>query len=296
MRTIPSLTNSERNKKGIYRDTLVTQDEQDRPVSFHIYRPPEGESAEAPIILANGWTAGNEVMSRVALWLAHHDRTAVTFDHHRFANKHESPEQHKMETLAAAAEGTREYLDADQVDIIAHSEGGINSTLYVEREMQRETGTVAKATLFAPAGVIKLSAPQLIVRGAHEMLSMVHHNQIRHLGKLALAGNAVGEYLWKNLGLSLAEIDAIAASHTPDTIAAIHESGIPIGVVGCTDDKFFPDHELRAALPDTIPYKTIHSNHIDFINDRAVRHQVYDFHHALGQQVSLTADSATPAR
>lgn len=283
MRTIPHLIDTAPNKNGIHVDTLTTLDERDRDVRFYIYRPASGESEEAPIILANGWTAGNKVMSRVALWLAHHGRTAVTFDHHRFSDKNEAPEQHKMQTLAAAAEGALEHLDEETIEVIAHSEGGINGTLYVDRERQRESGKVAKATLFAPAGIIDLSAPALVRRGAHEAVSLVHQSQLRHLGRLAGAGGAVGDYLRKNAMLSLSEIQAIADSHVVDNVIAIHEADIPIGVVGCVDDKFFPSRELRTSLPNQIPFQSIKSNHIDFINDREIRNHVYSFHQNLGQ-------------
>lgn len=283
MRTLPTLLEMTKNNNGIYKNTLITQDEHDREVRFHVYRQADNDSTEAPILLANGWTAGNKVMSRVALWLAYHHRTAITFDHHRQSRRGEAPEEHKRDTLAAAVDGALEYLDASQVEMIAHSEGGINGTLYVDRERAQESGKVAKTTLFAPAGIIDLSAPQLIARGTHELASLVHRSQIQHLGRLASAGSAAGAYLRKNLKLSVSEIQAIADTNVVDTITAIHEAGIPIGVVGCSDDKFFPSRELKNSLPASIPFQSIDSNHIDFINDRQIRHHVYDFHQRLGQ-------------
>jgi len=50
----------------------------------------------------------------------------------------------------------------------------------------------------------------------------------------------------------------------------------PIGVIGCTDDRFFPDKELRRDLPGEIPYTTIDTNHVDFLNDRNIRQESTD--------------------
>jgi pimeloyl-ACP methyl ester carboxylesterase len=278
-----SLIDSRLNKtRTITHDVLLAPDVNDRDVKINVYRPSGGSDETTPIVLANGWTAGNVVMRRAAIWLAYNGRTAVTFDHHRQSKPDEAPEIHKMETLAAAVDGTLQYTDSDYAEVIAHSEGGINGTLYVDRERERESGKVKSATLFAPAGIIELSVPQLLYRGAREIVSLADHRQVRHIGRLASAGTAVGDYLSKNLKLSFSEVQAISDTNVVDKIVAIHESPIDIGVIGCTDDKFFPDHELRAALPPQIEYTTIHSNHIDFINDRDIRHQVYGFHRSIG--------------
>ena len=260
---------------------MITLDAYSRPILANIYRPKEAAN-ETPIVLANGWTAGNLVMRRLAIWLAYAEqRTAVTFDHHRFALPFEHPEQHRAETLAAVVDSVLERTNTDHVEILGHSNAGSYGSDYVRHQAEAKSNKVSKLTLLAPVGVTPLSAHELVQRGAREIIALWHPRQFRHLGRLAVAAAAVGEYVGKNLPLSVAEVHAIADARSTPSLRAIRKAGIPVGVIGCAYDQLIPAHELERDLPPEIPFTTLKANHIDALHDREVRADVIRFHDTL---------------
>lgn len=277
-------------RRPYVREARAATDQLGRPVNYQVYQPNlriiEPDPREA-IVLANGWTAGAQVMGRAAAWFAAQGRSVIVFDHQRTASSEEHPEKHKMMTLAATVEAYCQEAQEDQVEIIGHSEGGINSTMYAVYDRESESNRVKSLTLFAPAGIIDLSVAQLVYRGTREIVSLANRRQAKNLGRLAYEGASVSGYLRKNIGLSVREVAAISHADIMPDLEALHQNGLPLGVIGCTDDRFFPAHELSATIEGHIPYSEIASNHVDFINDRLVRAQVYGLHQRFSSELPL---------
>ncbi|MFS8119449.1 MAG: esterase/lipase family protein, partial [Microcoleus sp.] len=201
-----------------------------RPVHYVVYQPNirliEADRSQSAIVLANGWTAGKSIMGRTAAWLASQGRTAIVFDHHREAQSIEHPEEHKMLTLAATVEDYCQEYGEDMVEIIAHSEGGINSTMYATLDREAKTRRVKSLTQVSPAGYLDLSPSRLLFRGGQEVASLLNLGQVRNIGRLAIDGRDIGEYLSRNIGLSRREVGAIAHSHVLPAAEALYNDGL----------------------------------------------------------------------
>lgn len=282
-----------RKETPVHTTIKVARDGKARPAGYTIYTPNTDYfdltlDTRPAIVIANGWTAGRAVMGEVATHLALRGRAAIVFDHHRETDWQEHPEIHKKETLKAVVV---DYLDTSGqeggVDIVGHSEGGINATKYAAEDIESGAGRVNSLTLFAPAGVLELTAPMLICRGLKEIAAAADPRHARHIGKLAMKGPAVRDYVIKNLRLTAAEIWAIASpeSHVLPDLQDMDAAGFPVGVIGCDDDKFFPGRELDDAITGTVPFVRMQTNHVDWLVDRRTQDDVY----RLQQQFAQTA-------
>ncbi len=254
-----------------------------RPVHYVVHHPNirflESDESQPAIVLANGWTAGKSIMGRTATWLASQGRTAIVFDHHREAQSIEHPEEHKMLTLAATVEEYCQERDEEGVEIIAHSEGGINSTMYAISDREAKTRRVKSLTQVSPAGYLDVSSSQLMFRVGREVASLFDLGHIRNIGRLAVDGRDISDYLSRNIGLSRLEIQAIARSNVLSAAIALYKDGLPGGIIGCEYDKIFPGRELQMLLAGQLPFALIEgANHSDFLNHGLVRAAVYGLH------------------
>jgi len=281
-----------RKESPVHTATRLALDAKGRLATYTTYSPntdyfditPDTQPA---ILLANGWTAGRKVMGGIATHATQRGREEVVFDHQRETDGEEHPEDHKKETLKAVVVDYLDVFGGDGVDIVGHSEGGINSTKYAVDDIESGEGRVKSLTLVAPAGVLDLGAWALVGRGIKEIAAVVNPKHARHIVRLAKSSPEVRDYVRKNFKLTVAEIAAIAGPES-QILADLQDMDaieFPVGVIGCDYDKFFPGQALEEEIAGTVPFVRLETNHVDWLVDRRIQDDVY----RIQQQIAHSA-------
>jgi pimeloyl-ACP methyl ester carboxylesterase len=154
------------------------------------------------------------------------------------------PEVKKAEQILALLD----HQDVPKVDIIAHSEGALQAAILGVIAPDR----IRKMILYNPSGYIGDGLAQLGKRFTDEtaqffgtVLTSLLMSGFDELPPST--GPIIGRFL-RNPQLISQEIQAIAQTNIRDTVGAIRENGIPVYLVGCTDDKLFPYHKMTKEL------------------------------------------------
>lgn len=215
--------------------------------AVHIIPP---EITGLPVLLAPGWANGIELSKVVLEELYKLGRPTVMVDHARFGiqTSDESavpkPAQRKSASLIAALD----YFQANQVDVIAHSEGGINSAYAALQHPGRirDMVLIGSAGLMRDDDLIGLGQRFILKEGTALLFGDSERTQERPPSKVKLMLN-IGKYVLSNPRWSIEENLAIAQQRSIDLLKQLQDQGIGISFIHNVDDRVFPFKSLDVA-------------------------------------------------
>ena len=191
------------------------------------------EKPDIPILLAPGWSETIDV-NRVPLEeLYTLGRRVVTLSHARggIHTNPDSPLPKAIDRKAASLLATLDYFGIDQVDVIAHSEGGINAAVAALQYPSRVRNMVliGSGGLLPNDNVVKLSL-RFIQASIGEAM-----------------GN-ISKYVISNPSWSLQETRAMAQQKSIDLLKNLQTKGIGVSFIHNVEDRVFPIGSLDKDL------------------------------------------------
>lgn len=144
----------------------------------------------------------------------------------------------------------------DQVDVVAHSEAGINMILAAGVHPEK----IRNIILVDPGGLTGQESPVNLATkfawdSAKSIISEMKHRRIgvEFYKRMMRAGQEIAKSVAKDPISSFKEILAIARTQTPEVIKELRNLGKQIRVVHATDDQTFSADKLVENLgPDTV--------------------------------------------
>lgn len=269
-------SNSRSSQSGFFIRDLTVNDSEKGPISIYHSYSLKTDIDTPGIIVAPGWGEGHETLSAFSRAIVEDGRNSYTFNHHRHKAAHSDPEAYKSSTLGAVFDEALADNGNTPLTIVAHSEGAISAVrLAAAMVKQNRSREIRAIQLVAPAGITDVtSAPRLLKRASSEV---VGHRQdiglIRSLGYRSLL--QVARYTIPHPRLGIAELRAIATTDTREDIEAIAAAGVPVGVLGCLQDKIFPISEMRRNCMELpVEYDEVDSTHVQFFARKIVQSRV----------------------
>jgi len=207
-------------------------------------KPREGS---LPVLIAGGWSEGTESLRDTAQVVYEDGRDVLIVDHARSGGLKRNETDYHPE-VAHKAQTLLNILDdahLEKVDVIAHSEGSLNTALAAQLQPERFRIIIN----VAPAGMIGHDTiPRLgarfvpkIVRGMTKDMKEIKQRDPASAKRFADAGPT---YIRSNLRKGLREIGAIAHTQIDDQLVDLRNAGIRIGVLQSHSDSGFPDKRI----------------------------------------------------
>lgn len=213
---------------------------------------PENPESNVPILIASGWSQGRKAYKESAEEAYRQGRTSILVDHARHggiksANNTARPLEveefhneilHKANTLMEIIDD----VGAEKVDVIAHSEGALNTVVAALQKPEKFSTII----LAMPAGMIGSdSVLKLAGRFAPKMVLSVTKDMIDN-PNIAAAINTDGtKYIAKNPVKAAKEVQAMAETSIDDTLELLRAKGIKVGVLQSRADTVFPAHRIE---------------------------------------------------
>ncbi len=201
--------------------------------------PPE-KRTDVPVVFAPGWGATPKSAKEVLRVLANGGRRTLSLDHPRTGGEVEKRGDHPVDELrkASSLAAILDKKDISKVDVVAHSEGAINTIIAASLNPSR----FRKIVLVAPGGMIgKDKFPKLAGRFSYSAIKEAGRIIIEKKARkpLATVGIEVGKYIAKNPMRALREAVAISASEIHKMLKDLRDQGIGIYVIHGVDDAVF---------------------------------------------------------
>jgi len=202
-----------------------------------------------PVLIAPGWGETPRTHKKSLKIIYDDNRRAITVGHPRRGNSVAPEAEFPMAVVRKAQSliGVMDQKNLEKVDVIAHSEGAIDTivaaTLYPEK--------FRNIVLVNPGGLIgKDTSHQFIGRSmislARDFTQIIKSSQER--GPLIKSTKEMAKYVAKNPKRAIEEANAMAKSDILEMIKNLHESGIGISVVTGVDDPIFPMSRMTEVL------------------------------------------------
>ena len=212
---------------------------------------PEEEKSGVPVLVVPGWGHTPDVWMNNMRQLVSSGRHTLSVD-----APHGSDEQIEMKHVMPEAESRRmtpflralESRGIDKADVIAHSEGCID-TLLAAREFPERFRTIV---LVNPGGMIgEDSFPQLAVRfAADNVLGALHAARQGALSRLSKGGRSAVSSAVSGPVLAFKEVRAIASTQVDGILRDLKTKGINIVIIHGVSDGVFPIERMRGQLQD----------------------------------------------
>ena len=210
---------------------------------------PEEQKTEVPIMIAPGWGENPITFKGSLRTIYDSDRRAISVSHAR--NMGQAEEEKNMPLVevrkAKALLTTIQEKEIDQIDVIAHSEGAINTIIAASIHPEKFRNIV----LVGPGGLIgKDSFPKLFTRFSLNIIKGALRALIEPDTRDAIATSAkeTGKYIRKNPLLALKEAIAISESDIRNLINELREQGIGVSIIHGVDDPVFPMDSMQDAV------------------------------------------------
>jgi pimeloyl-ACP methyl ester carboxylesterase len=231
---------------------------------------PEYPKTEIPVVFAPAWGCSTEVYKPALEALSTSQRRVISLDHPRIGGRSEEvvpdeiADQYPTATLRKSLNilGILEKKGIEKTDVIAHSEGAINTVLAATLHPEKFRNIV----LVAPAGLIGEDKFTRLLQGfagqgkrAESLSEMPLTEEERQKGYSApeipisetekhvtsIAATEALKYLLKNPVRGINEARGIATSQIHDMLRYLHERGIGIVVMSGVDDPVFPMERMQ---------------------------------------------------
>jgi pimeloyl-ACP methyl ester carboxylesterase len=213
---------------------------------------PERQKTEIPIVFAPGWGETPETFKdsiRVMVDLQHrvlsleHARNGEDIDTNEIERKYPADELRKAFALLDVL--TKRGIE--RIDVIAHSEGAINTVIAAALQPEKFRNIV----LVGPGGLIgEDKFPKLFGRYSvgviRDIVSTISDPEI---GRSVFRDNVErARYILKNIPLSISEGVGISNSDIHETLRELHDLGIGIVVIHGIDDPVFPMDRIQEVV------------------------------------------------
>jgi len=214
---------------------------------------PVFQTDNVPILLATGW--GDTPKSyKDSLKIIHGgNRRVLSVSHSRRGEKitGEDPdypmaEIRKMQSLIGVISQKR----LEKVDVIAHSEGAINTVIAATLHPEKFRNLV----LVSPGGLIgedkfRKLVVRMLVSAFRDTTQAMRNSHEK--GPFMNAVNEMARYIAKNPKRALEEFNAIAKSDIVEMVKNLHDGGIGIAIIQGEDDPIFPISRIGKVLKDS---------------------------------------------
>lgn len=206
-----------------------------------------------PILLAPGWGDTVQVYKESLKIIHDGKRRVLSVSHSRWRKNVAEETGFPVAEIRKAQSliGVIDQKNLGKVDVIAHSEGAINTiiaaTLYPDK--------FRNIVLVSPGGLIgedklhKLVGRMMFVSSVHDTMQTMRSSHEK--GPLTNAAKEIAKYFAKNPKRAIEELNAIAKSDILEMVKNLHESGIGISVVAGVDDPIFPISRMTKILRDS---------------------------------------------
>lgn len=208
-----------------------------------------------PIIIAPGWSESSGLFGNSQEVLAQRGRTSFVFDHPRkggeitLDSRYPPPELRR----ALALLGLIKHSGQQQVDIIAHSEGAVYTTIAacIEPEKFRNlvfigpAGMIGKDTLSALLARLIKKTSRALAQGGTAKESEARKGISQAIKRLH-AGAA--KYVAKNPSRALSEVRALVNSDIAPILPHLRDQGMGIVVIHHADDELFPMERIQQTV------------------------------------------------
>lgn len=214
---------------------------------------------EIPLLVAGGWSEGFWSLKDAAEVIFEGSdsipaRRALVVEHPRFGKADDNPTEyadvvyHKSDTLLSVLEDAKKVKDFEKVNVVAHSEGAINSIVAALQEPELFNNIV----LAMPAGMIgKDSVLKLAARFTPKVLRSLTKDTFDNTST-GIAINAGGSaYIGKNPVKATQEVIAMANTTIDEAIESLREKGVKVAILQSNADTVFPAKRIeQQAIPE----------------------------------------------
>lgn len=208
---------------------------------------PERLKTEVPVVFAPGWGETPETFKDSIKIMAELERRVLSLEHSRGGKTEELPQTEYSADELRKALALIEILEAkgiDRADVIAHSEGAINSVIAAALHPEKFRNMV----LVGPGGLIGPDKfPKLAGRFSLKLINNTINAIVEpeRMTALLRGGRESLKYVVKNPAKSLKEAVAISESEIHETLKDLREQGIGVAVIHGVDDPVFPMDRMQ---------------------------------------------------
>jgi len=216
---------------------------------------PERPKTKVPVVVAPGWSASPDDFRGNIIALAQSGRRAISV-HAPHGIEHELPEEHnkllpdaELRKVAALV-NSLEMKDIDTVDVVAHSEAALFSTVaaYLYPERFRNLVLVNPAGLIGEDNIARL----MVSFSAEVVRQTIEDIREKRIGKpfFQTLGEITG-YISKKPLQVVREILAMSNSQIHEILRELKQRGTGISIVSGNRDLVFPTKKMKGVLsPD----------------------------------------------
>lgn len=247
------------------RETLTIEGERISIVDI----VPEREKTVTPVVVAPGWAADPEVLRENILGLAQTGRRTLSLEApHGLAVEPGSAYDEAELRKALALLEMLEQKKLEKVDVVAHSEGGIYTTLAATMQPEKFRNLV----LVNPGGMIgadtkkRLSLDFMADLAKQNWRALLDRKR-RPAVRRATWG-AVKSFV-NSPKKSVAEVDSLASTQIHELLRGLKAKGLGVVIVHSVDDKTFPmDRVQQIAKQDMLDgFYSVQGTHNEFYLD-----------------------------
>ncbi len=220
---------------------------------------PENPKTEVPVLFAPGWSGTPETYKDAIKTLYEKNRRVLSFAHARKGGDEKlAPDE--LQKIYPADELRKalallKILDEkniDKVDVVAHSEGGINAAIAASLAPEKFRNIV----FVNPAGLIgKDKFPKLAgrfmleaIRMAGDLFKMIMKKEKKEVWRFFTAEQESLKYIGKNPIRALNEAVAISQIQTHKMLKDLRDQGIGIAVISGVEDLVFPINMMQTTM------------------------------------------------
>lgn len=237
---------------------------------------PEQKKDPTPILWAPGWSETIEVNRNPLEEIRKLGRRVLTLSHARNSIQADSSSGllPSIDRKAASLQALVDYFELDRFDVIAHSEGVLNSSAVASRQPAR----VRNMILIGSAGILpEDSMFKLAGRFFNEgkgIMNGTGTDQEKGASptEAVLAIGKIGKYVVDNLGWTLQEVQALARERVIPDLEWLQRKGIGISFIHNVNDRVFPvqalDRNLRSIVDGRLSgFYSVIGNHNTVLGD-----------------------------
>lgn len=217
----------------------------------YVHIKPEHPVSEHPVLMASGWSEGRHAFKDSAKEVYNSGREAILVDHARRGGAgHDSRPSHSIFTefhgeVLHKANSLLEVIEAsgiDKVNVIAHSEGAINTVVAALQRPQKFNTII----LAMPAGMVgKDSLSKLMGRFAPKLI----RSMTKDMGENPETAKDINfggvKYVARNPAKAIREARSMAETSIDDVLELLITDGINIGVLQSNADSIYPAHRIE---------------------------------------------------
>lgn len=207
-------------------------------ISHEIDITPENLRSNVPVLLAPGWGETSKLMKEAAVDISENGRRVVANNHPRGSRGKETSLHIEGDSKSYPQEGFQRALDLlelidkkdlGKVDVVAHSQGGIDVAIAASLRPEKFRNIV----LVDPGGMVgEKTFPDLLKKFAGKRNSWAQFKE----------GT---KYIAKNPYRAIKEAVAVSRSEIHELLRGLKSEGIGISIIHGVDDHLFPMDEVQ---------------------------------------------------